>query len=502
MKSRLKTCNWRPERIKFERNGAGCAFHLRRTRWSVRQWAFLEAASTLVELGGGQYLNHFLIGARSKCTPTMTSFFRGWTRTNSVATAVPRPAFDAKRTWRRVFTVIKMIRMLRVLGAQAASRRAFLEKQHQAMYGSSNRPRCATPGCPSDWYYVQKNGHCTSCNANRTRMDFNMMETIRKAWSRLTFRKPKDETHAGLSDEEYAMMLGVEWNAQAQEQYPNTLKLIHNLNQFPPHVNQNANLNANMVDDLVKHSSACNLAEQGQVCTVGGCTEMRRILQHTSMHPNAEPNCTDCIKTYRILMSHAERCQVECNVPRCAAVKKHIECRSATSPPTPQMCWVRTPEMSWWPAIVYPLHYPLPQLPLYVVDQYQDGYHVVCCLGDRQFACVPSTQILPWTQPAAQASTDQLCNHLACEDLRGCVGYPAACVFASLDQQKMAMMHHSSIPAPSVQLAAPQRTRLPSLPSLLSRQPQATPEYDGAFTSPEVHMKKRKLIQAIPQHRS
>ncbi|RHY67131.1 hypothetical protein DYB30_003608 [Aphanomyces astaci] len=415
--------------------------------------------------------------------------------------------------WRRVFVVLKMVRVLRLLGQRAASRRAFLEKQHQAMYGSSgHQPRCATPGCSSDWYYVQKNGHCTACNANRPRqgvMDSSVMETIRKAWSRLTFRKPKD---AGLSDEEYAMMLGVEWNSQHQEQYPNTLKLVYNLSQFPPHVNQNANLNADMVDELVKHSSECAASERGQMCHVGGCAEMRRILHHTSVHPNAEPNCTDCLKAYRILLSHAERCRVLCRVPRCSGVKTHLECRAAAASgnaAAPQMCWVRTPQMSWWPAIAYPMHYPLPQLPLYVVDQYQDGHQIVCCLGDRQFACLPLNQILPWTQPALQSSTEPLCNHLACEDLRGCVGYAATCVFASLEQHKMAMTHHHAMaslsgPHPQQVSQPPPRTRLPSLPSLLARQPQTTPvanEFDGGFISPEVHMKKRKLIQ-VPQLRS
>ncbi|KAF0682387.1 Aste57867_25475 [Aphanomyces stellatus] len=441
----------------------------------------------------------------------MTNFFRGWSRANSIA-APARAPFDARRTWRRVFVVLKMVRMLRLLGARAASRRAFLEKQHQAMYGAGHQPRCATPGCGSDWYYVQKNGHCTSCNANRTRqtfMDFNMMDTIRKAWSRLTFRKPKDEAHAGLTDEEYAMMLGVEWSAQPQAHHPNNLKLLFNLAQFPPHDVSQSNINADMVDELVKHSALCRAAEQGQMCPVGGCAAMSRILEHTAAHPNAEPNCTDCLKAYRILMSHAERCQAAvCGVPRCTGVKLHLETRTAAAP-TPQMCWVRTPTMSWWPAIAYPLHYPLSQLPLYVVDQYQEGFQIVCSLGDRQFACLPQSQILPWTnQPAASAASEPLCNHLACEDLRGCVGYAAACVFASLEQQKMAMnMLASAAASSALQIPQPQqvpRTRLPSLPSLLARQPQAAMpnEFEGAFVSPEVHMKKRKLIQAVPQPRS
>ncbi|OQR99597.1 hypothetical protein THRCLA_06451 [Thraustotheca clavata] len=446
--------------------------------------------------------------------------FRGWRQ----ATAA-RPPFDARRMWRRAFLVLQIIRELRVLGGRAAARRAYLEKQQMYMYGNGT-PRCATPGCTSNWYYVQKNGHCTACNANRTRQatDFSMMDTLRRAVDKVktAIRGNKDDEamEGGLDDEEYAMMQQVEWQEPAPMKLapsltPSTayngtsslslsnLRLHYNLSRMPPQTNNSSSLlDGKVVDQLVRHAASCAVADDGLLCPTGGCAEMRRVLHHTTVHPYAEPNCTDCIKTYRILISHCERCSFDsCNVPRCEAVKMHLQRKSQTqmvlpAPPAdgPQLCWVRTPQMSWWPAIQYPLNYPLPQLPQYVLDQYQEDCHVVCFLGDRQFACIHQQYILPWSQPAQPtvAPNAEVCTHPVCEDLRSCLGYVAPCIFLTHEKQQ------PSASLPPLPPQAP-RTGLPSLQSLFTREskPVTAPTYDGIMYSPEVHLKKRKLIQTF-----
>ncbi|KDO26410.1 hypothetical protein SPRG_08213 [Saprolegnia parasitica CBS 223.65] len=449
--------------------------------------------------------------------------FRGWRQP-----AVARPPFDPRRAWRRAFLVLQILRALRILGERAAARRAYLEKQQMYMYGSGT-PRCATPGCSSNWYYVQKNGHCTACNANRTRQapDFSMMDTLRRAVDKVKTairgNKEDEDMESGLADEEYAMMQQVEWQQETSKPHApvfsqanangtsslslSNLRLHYNLSRMPPQTNTSSSLlDSKVVDQLVRHASSCAAADEGHLCPTGGCAEMRRVLHHTTVHPYAEPNCTDCIKTYRILISHAERCGFEspCLVPRCEAVKLHLQRKAQTqmvlpAPPAdgPQLCWVRTPQMSWWPAIQYPLNYPLPQLPQYVLDQYQEGCQIVCFLGDRQFACIHTQYIMPWSQPAQPTVVPnaEVCTHPVCEDLRSCLGYVAPCIFLTHAKQQQP----TTVSLPPLPPQAP-RTGLPSLQSIFSREPKPLahpPTYDGIMYSPEVHMKKRKLIQTF-----